>query len=105
MTQVLMKLELPATIRKKGNWYLSACPVVDVMSQGETKEEALENLVDALSLFFISCFERGTLDDVLKQCGFTPVERPGFPSFPKNTFPIDVSIPFLIGPSRQGCRA
>ena len=105
MTQVLMRVELPATVKKKGKWFISTCPLVDVTSQGETEEKAIENLVDALSFFFVSCFERGTLDDVLTECGFIPAGKPGFSHFPKNTFPIDVPIPFLIDPSRRGCPA
>jgi hypothetical protein len=45
--------------------------VLDVFSQGMTKEEAKRNLEDALKLFLISCHERGTLDSVLKECGFS----------------------------------
>jgi len=36
-----------------------------VHSQGRTKHEAERNLVDALTSFFISCYERDTLDAVL----------------------------------------
>ncbi len=100
-----MKFELPATLKKKGKWFVSSCPLLDVKSQGETEEKAIENLVEALTLFFVSCFDRGALDEVLKECGFTPAGKPGFSHFPKNTFPVDVPIPFLIDSSRHGCRA
>jgi predicted RNase H-like HicB family nuclease len=33
-------------------WYVSQCLEVDVASQGETEEEALENLREALELHF-----------------------------------------------------
>jgi predicted RNase H-like HicB family nuclease len=59
------------TIKKKTTHWLSHCPVLDVYSQGSTKEEAKDNLIDALKLFLISCYERGTLDDVLKECDFS----------------------------------
>jgi len=41
-----------ATIWKEGDWYVSQCLEVDVASQGETEEEALRNLKEALELHF-----------------------------------------------------
>jgi predicted RNase H-like HicB family nuclease len=72
---IKLTLSLPFTIKKREKWYLSCCPVLDVFSQGETREKAIENLIEALELFILSCFERGTLDAVLKECGFSPVKR------------------------------
>ena len=61
---------MPATVRKKGKWYVSSCRALDVHSQGHTREEARQNLIDALVFFFESCFKRGTLADVLRDAGF-----------------------------------
>ena len=44
--------ELTAIIEREGNGYVSLCPKVDVASQGDTIEEAKENLIEALELFF-----------------------------------------------------
>jgi predicted RNase H-like HicB family nuclease len=57
----------PCKLTKRKNWTLASCPVLDVHSQGETETQAKKNLAEALSLFLISCYERGTLDAVLKQ--------------------------------------
>jgi predicted RNase H-like HicB family nuclease len=65
-----MEFSLPARIRKKGKWFISSCALLDVHSQGRTRQEAQRNLVDALASFLISCYERGALDDVLKEGGF-----------------------------------
>jgi predicted RNase H-like HicB family nuclease len=70
--QIGIEFRLPARIRKKGKWFVSSCPSLDVHSQGHTKEQARRNLVDALVFFFESCFERGTLDAVLSEAGFVP---------------------------------
>jgi predicted RNase H-like HicB family nuclease len=43
-----------ATVWREGNWYVSQCLEVDVASQGETEEEALANLKEALELHFDS---------------------------------------------------
>jgi predicted RNase H-like HicB family nuclease len=49
---VVMKRPFAATVWCEGNWYVSQCLDVDVASQGETEEEALNNLREALELHF-----------------------------------------------------
>lgn len=41
-----------ATVSREGQWYVAQCLEVDVASQGETEEEALANLKEALELHF-----------------------------------------------------
>ena len=47
-----MKRPFAATVWKEGNWYVSQCLEVDVASQGESEEEALSNLKEAMDLYF-----------------------------------------------------
>jgi predicted RNase H-like HicB family nuclease len=47
-----MKRRFAATIWREGNWYVSQCLEIDIASQGETEEEALANLKEALELHF-----------------------------------------------------
>jgi predicted RNase H-like HicB family nuclease len=47
-----MKRPFTATVWKDGSWFVSQCFEVDVASQGETEEEALANLKEALELHF-----------------------------------------------------
>jgi predicted RNase H-like HicB family nuclease len=47
-----MKRPFAATVWREGNWYVSHCLEIDVASQGETEEEALANLREALELHF-----------------------------------------------------
>jgi len=47
-----MKRQFSASILKEGDWYLAQCLEVDVASQGETENVALENLREALELHF-----------------------------------------------------
>ena len=67
---MVMKIKLPAKITKKRKWYVATCPVLDISSQGDTEKKAKKNLIEALTLFFISCIERNTLDAALKESGF-----------------------------------
>lgn len=47
-----MKQPFAATVWREGNWYVSQCLGLDIASQGETEEEALANLKEALELYF-----------------------------------------------------
>lgn len=43
---------LTGLIEREGDGYVSLCPELDLASQGETIEEARQNLIEALELFF-----------------------------------------------------
>ncbi|MGR8010172.1 type II toxin-antitoxin system HicB family antitoxin [Streptomyces hypolithicus] len=45
-------LHLTGAITHEGEWYVARCLQVEVTSQGETIEEALDNLREALELYF-----------------------------------------------------
>ena len=45
-------MKLTAIIEREGNGYVSLCPEIDVASQGDTIEQARDNLQEALALFF-----------------------------------------------------
>jgi predicted RNase H-like HicB family nuclease len=59
-------LELEIVTYKEGKFYVAQCLNVDVSSFGETQEEALANVQEALELYF----EDEPKDDI------SPVERP-----------------------------
>ena len=45
-------MKLTAIIEREGDGYVSLCPELDIASQGESVEEARDNLREALELFF-----------------------------------------------------
>ncbi|MBI5460757.1 MAG: type II toxin-antitoxin system HicB family antitoxin [Gammaproteobacteria bacterium] len=47
-----MQKQLTAIIEREGDGYVAFCPEVDIASQGDSIEEARENLREALELFF-----------------------------------------------------
>ncbi len=105
--RITFTVRLPFEIKKSGRYYVSCCPVLDVGSQATTKKKAKENLIEAVGLFLVSCFERGTLDQVLKDCGFKPLHTikkqtrraPGHDE-------IDVPFPFQVNKeSLSNCHA
>ena len=48
----MQKKQLTAIIEREGDGYVSLCPELDIASQGDTIEEARDNLREALELFF-----------------------------------------------------
>ena len=45
-----MRQQLHASVWQEGEWFVAQCVEVDVDSQGETEDEALRNLAEALHL-------------------------------------------------------
>jgi predicted RNase H-like HicB family nuclease len=70
--QVSFRMEVAATVREEGGVFYSSCPVLDVHSQGESEQQALANLTEALQLFIETCYEQGTLGQVLHSHGLVP---------------------------------
>ena len=51
--------------------YVSHCNPLDVCSQGDSEEEAVNNLNEAIHIFLSTCYEMGTLNEVLMECGLS----------------------------------
>jgi predicted RNase H-like HicB family nuclease len=47
-----VKRTFSASVWREGDWYVAQCLEVDVASQGESEEEALQNLREAIALHF-----------------------------------------------------
>ncbi len=47
-------MKLTAIIKAEGDGYVSLCPELDIASQGDSIEQARDNLREALELFFES---------------------------------------------------
>ena len=48
----MKSVQLTAIIGREGDWYVALCPELDIASEGETVEQARDNLVEALEGFF-----------------------------------------------------
>jgi predicted RNase H-like HicB family nuclease len=55
--------EFTVTIRREENIYVAQCVEMDVVSQGETREESLSNLKEAIELVF----ELGDKSEILRR--------------------------------------
>jgi predicted RNase H-like HicB family nuclease len=92
--RVAVKAEftLFGVMKREGDWYIAHCPPLDLTTQGKTLAEAKKNLIEASELFITSCFERGTLDQALKELGFVSLNAK--PTNVANAFPITIPVPF-----------
>ncbi len=103
MAVVQAEFHLFGTLRREGRWYFAHCPPLDVTTQGRTESEAKENLIEASQLFIMSCLERGTLDQALKELGFVPLKQ-GTLRLPADSFRVTVPVPFRFQQSAS-CHA
>lgn len=99
---VQAKFMLFGVTKRQGDWYIAHCPPLDITTQGRTLPEAKKNLVEASELFLVSCLERGTLDQALRELGFVPGKAKA-QNVP-NAFPIDIPVPFGLERALS-CRA
>ncbi|MDR1490604.1 MAG: type II toxin-antitoxin system HicB family antitoxin [Desulfovibrio sp.] len=67
----MMPLEVHFKPSDNKKYWIASCPDLDLATQGETFERAEQNLREAIMLFIESCLQRGTLDEILRQAGYT----------------------------------
>jgi predicted RNase H-like HicB family nuclease len=69
-----MKLEIEAELWREGSQYVARANPLNVLTCGDTREEAESALEEAVELFLETAREMGTLEDVLVECGYSIVE-------------------------------
>ncbi len=65
-----MSVKFTVIIQKEENWFVAKCVENDVASQGKTIEEAMENLSEAIALYY----EDNELDDMSTPVFITTME-------------------------------
>ena len=63
------RLLLRYSIKKDGDWFIVSNDALDLVTQGESEENALANFREVVALFVESCYRRGTLYEVLNESG------------------------------------
>jgi predicted RNase H-like HicB family nuclease len=61
----MMKATFTAVMWEEEGTYVSRCPEIDVSSAGDTAEEALANLTEAIELWLANARELGIMDEYL----------------------------------------
>ena len=57
--RITFQLSVPIEVRPDDVGYVTHCPALDVYSQGDTEQDALDILNEALRLFVESCYLAG----------------------------------------------
>jgi predicted RNase H-like HicB family nuclease len=88
--------------------FVSHCPTLNVYSQGESEEEALEAIKEAVTLHVTTAFDFNRLDKVLRKAGFErftldqAVDAAASPAefvkvaMRKDTKEFPISLPFCL---------
>lgn len=67
----MKKYEYTAVVWKEEKSYVSKCPELSVASCGDTFEEAVKNLKEAVELYLENANELNMLDDIKESLGAT----------------------------------
>ena len=65
-----MKIIYTSEIFKEEDLFVGLCPELNVSSFGETTEEAVSSLQEAVAAFLEACQDLGTLEEVLAESGY-----------------------------------
>ena len=66
--RLLIELKPP---QEDCTYWVATYPEIDLSTQGETRQKALDNAVEALQMWLSSLLEDGILDEVLQDCGLS----------------------------------
>lgn len=94
MEKITIKINVPVDIEEKEGVFIAFCKPLDVFTQGTTKAQAEQNIIEALELFLSLCAEMGTLEQVLNACGFKPEKNSVAPLNPHGKY-VDIPLPFI----------
>jgi len=67
----VMTIETTTRIWREGKTFIAHALPLDVASAGDTPKTAQRALREAVELFIATARERGTLQEVLEECGYT----------------------------------
>lgn len=65
-----MEIQFTTQIFKEGRAFVAHTPELDVSSCGDSEEQALANLKEAVRLFLEEADKIGTLNQILEEAGF-----------------------------------
>ncbi len=75
MRKSLFEIKLPVSIIKEKKKYIAYTPALDLSTSGKSYEEVKNRFNEISFLFFEELIKKGTLEDVLKNCGWTKIQK------------------------------
>ena len=75
-------IDLELVITKEGNQYSSWCPGLDIASCGDTPDEAVKNICEAISCYLDALKEEGLQEKIFREKGIKVVQgdEPAIPN-------------------------
>ncbi len=71
MADVTFRIDYTVHVWEESRTFVAHAMPLDIMSHGDTPEEARHAVDEAVSLFFNTAQDMGTLHDVLEESGYT----------------------------------
>jgi len=71
-----IKTKLGVIFFKEGKKFIAYSPALDLSTYGNTFAEAKKRFAEAVEVFLEETIKMGTLEDVLKDCGWQKVSYP-----------------------------
>jgi predicted RNase H-like HicB family nuclease len=70
-----VKIGFTSLVFREKNMYVAYCPELDVSSCGREVDEARKNLFEAVSIFLEETRQLGTLNEILEEAGYVPLDK------------------------------
>jgi len=71
-----IKTKLGVIFFKEGKKFIAYSPAIDFSSCGNTFVQAKKRFSEAVNIFFEETIKMGTIENVLKDCGWRKISRP-----------------------------
>ena len=65
-----IKLKITIELFREGDLYISRCPELDMVAQGDSSDAARKNLMEVIGIQFEEMRELGTLEEYLFEAGY-----------------------------------
>lgn len=78
---ISIEADLRMQIKREDNCFVVYCPDLELSSYGDTVEEAQRNFCEVVAIFFDDIVKRGTVEEVLAECGWQRVNAKPHPKW------------------------
>ena len=72
----LQNVKLPVFIFKEGSRYIAWTPALNISTSGDSSQEVKRRFEEIVEAFFEEIIDMGTIEDVLKECGWKKAIKP-----------------------------
>ncbi len=66
----VIEARLSCVYTRKGKWHFAECPELQLIDQGESRNEAFDNLIRMAMETIIEALESGKMDAMMRELGF-----------------------------------